>query len=243
MNHALREPARLLASAAADSLAQRLLRLAQIDNPSERSLLDAPLGIASRLSAAPLVAATLQDGTSRLDMVKYPSAKVIQITRWLAATVAAGDGTVLSVSRGCDGIKDCADGSDETCGPNSPYEFACDDGSVLHVTKVKLCDGIASCPDGSDESHCGPCSSNAKTVASSFSIRWFATATKTATTAATKPIAQLVTWAKSSAPTAVAFPPSWFAILRRNVRTAATNLVAANCPRYSTVKMAPQYPS
>jgi hypothetical protein len=53
-------------------------------------------------------------------------------------------------------MKDCADGSDEICGPNSPYEFACDDGTLIHVMKVQLCDGIATCPDASDESHCGP---------------------------------------------------------------------------------------
>lgn len=62
----------------------------------------------------------------------------------------------------CDGIDDCPDGEDESCGvqPCPVGYYYCKDPSLnpcLH--RSKLCDGRNDCSDGSDESLCGECPS------------------------------------------------------------------------------------
>ncbi|KAI8502448.1 hypothetical protein Bbelb_200360 [Branchiostoma belcheri] len=47
----------------------------------------------------------------------------------------------------CDDIKDCSDGSDESCPPS-----ACDNGALFH--SATRCDGIDDCGDNSDEKNC-----------------------------------------------------------------------------------------
>ncbi|XP_015785496.1 uncharacterized threonine-rich GPI-anchored glycoprotein PJ4664.02 isoform X2 [Tetranychus urticae] len=62
----------------------------------------------------------------------------------------------LSAEALCDGIKDCADGSDEadcltSCGSN----FKCANESKVNcISRKNHCDGIWDCDDGSDESNC-----------------------------------------------------------------------------------------
>lgn len=62
----------------------------------------------------------------------------------------------LSTESLCDGIRDCADGSDEadcltSCGSN----FKCANESKVNcISRKSRCDGIWDCDDGSDESNC-----------------------------------------------------------------------------------------
>lgn len=62
------------------------------------------------------------------------------------------DAKPLMRSSVCDGVRDCADGSDErNCSPAQGY-FECTDGSTIEV--IQVCDQHVDCADGSDESRC-----------------------------------------------------------------------------------------
>ena len=62
------------------------------------------------------------------------------------------DATPLARSSVCNGVRDCADGSDErNCSPAQGY-FECIDGSTIEV--IQVCDQHVDCADGSDESRC-----------------------------------------------------------------------------------------